>query len=57
MNKAIALIPARAGSVRVPDKNIRFLGDKLLKIFCKENITIKDKVSEHNKKKVLKRDI
>jgi CMP-N,N'-diacetyllegionaminic acid synthase len=25
MNKAIALIPARAGSVRVPDKNIRFL--------------------------------
>ncbi len=26
MNKAIALIPARAGSVRVPDKNIRYLG-------------------------------
>jgi len=26
MNRSIALIPARSGSVRVPDKNIRFLG-------------------------------
>lgn len=26
MNRAIALIPARSGSVRVPDKNIRVLG-------------------------------